>query len=109
MKKENIIKKNLEFQKIIGSKKQLINKFLIFYYVEFDGFEVGISIPRKFANAVKRNLIKRQIKWIIKSFVDYKKIKNKIVLIVRKDFIDLSIEEKKEEIIKMFNKFNSRQ
>ena len=44
----------------------------------------------------------------VKNF-DYKKIKSKIVLIVRKDFVDLSIEEKKVEIIKMFNKFNSRQ
>ncbi|WP_022935594.1 ribonuclease P protein component [Mesomycoplasma moatsii] len=104
MKKENILKKNLEFQKVINTKKQLINKYLIFYYESCDQFKIGISTPKRFANAVKRNFIKRQIKWIFDSFINYQDIKNKIVLIVRKDFINLSIEEKKKQIIKMFNK-----
>ena len=43
MKKENILKKNLEFQKIINKKKQTINKYLIIYYVKSDHFEIGIT------------------------------------------------------------------
>ena len=104
MKKENILKKNLEFQKIINQKKQIINKFIILYYQDCDHFEIGISIPKKFANAITRNFIKRQVKWIMDSFVDYKQINYKVVLIVRKDFINLSIEEKSNQIIKMFKK-----
>ena len=105
MKKENILKKNLEFQKIKKKKKQTINKYLIIYYVKSDHFEIGISIPKKFINAVKRNFIKRQIKWILDSYVEYKNIKYKLVLIVRKEYLSLTIDEKKEQIIKMFQKF----
>ena len=119
MKKENILKKNLEFQKIINKKKQTINKYLIifnclnesylmnrvFHSVKSDHFEIGISIPKKFINAVKRNFIKRQIKWILDSYVEYKNIKYKLVLIVRKEYLSLTIDEKKEQIIKMFQKF----
>lgn len=106
MKKENILRKNLEFQKIINKKQQFINKFLIIYYIKSDHFEIGISIPKKFINAVKRNFIKRQIKWILDTYIDYKNIKYKLVLIVRKEYINLTIDEKKEQVIKMFKKFN---
>lgn len=106
MKKDNILKKNLDFQKVINSKNQLINKYIILYHVDYHTFEIGISIPKKFANAIKRNHIKRQIKWILDSFVDYKKKKKRIVLIVRKDFLNLSIDEKKNQIIKMFKKLD---
>ncbi len=106
MKKENILKKNLDFQKIINSKNQLVNRYLILYYVDYAHFEIGISTPKKFANAINRNKIKRQIKWIMDSFVDYKQIKKRIVLIIRKDFINLTIDEKKDKIIKLFLKLN---
>ncbi|MBD5423323.1 MAG: ribonuclease P protein component [Mycoplasma sp.] len=106
MKKKYILKENLEFQKIINKKQQLINKFIIIYYIKNNDFEIGISTPKKFANAVKRNLIKRQIKWILDSYIDYKNIKYKIVLIVRKDYFNLTIEEKKKQIIRMFMKLN---
>lgn len=105
MKKENILKKNLEFQKIISNKKQVINKYLIIYYEKCDHFEIGISIPKKFINAVKRNFIKRQIKWILDSFIKYQNIKYKLVLIVRKEFLNLTIDEKKEQVVKIFQKF----
>ncbi len=104
MKKEFILKKNLEFQRIINQKKQLINKFIIIYYENSNHFEIGISTPKKFANAVKRNLIKRQIKWILDTSINYLSIKKRVVLIVRKEFINLSIIDKKKNIIKMFEK-----
>lgn len=106
MKKKYVLKKNLDFQKIINSKQQIINKFVILYFVDYSSFEIGISIPKKFAKAYQRNYVKRQIKWILDSFVNYKSIKKRIVLIVRKDFLTLSIDDRKNQIIKMFNKFN---
>lgn len=109
MKKNNILKKNLDFKKIISKKKQLISKHLIIYYEESEKFEIGISTPKKFANAVKRNFIKRQIKWILDNFVNYQKIKKRIVLIVRKEFIDLKMVDKKEKIIKIFLKLCDKQ
>lgn len=107
MKKEFILKKNLDFQKIINQKKQLINKYIILYFEKSEHFEIGISTPKKFANAVNRNYIKRQIKWVFDNFIDYKNYKYRVVLIVRKDFLQLSSEEKKDQIIKIFNKLGS--
>lgn len=104
MKKEYILKKNLEFQEIINKKKQIINKYLILYYENSDHFQIGISTPKKFANAINRNYIKRQIKWVLDTSIDYKNIKKRIVLIVRKDFLQLSIDDKKNQIIKNINK-----
>lgn len=106
MKKNYIVQKNLEFQKIINKKKQLINKFLIIYYVRSEQFKIGISTPKKFANAVKRNLIKRQIKWILDTSFDYQNMKYQIVLILRKDYLNLTIDEKKNQIIKILSKLN---
>ncbi|WP_404912111.1 ribonuclease P protein component [Mesomycoplasma hyopneumoniae] len=62
MQKIRSIKKNWEFQAIINKKNQIVTNYLIFYYVKSDFFEIGISVPKKFANAVKRNYYKRQIK-----------------------------------------------
>lgn len=104
MKKENIVKKNWEFQKIILLKKQFINKYLIIYYVKNKKFEIGISIPKKFANAVERNYLKRQIKSILDKNIDVDKVGYKVVLIVRKDFIELPFLKKEEQVVKMFDK-----
>lgn len=108
MKKENIVKKNWEFQQIINCKKQIINKYLILYYMQNkqQRFEIGISIPKKFASAVKRNFLKRQIKAIIDNNNIIDKINHKILLIVRKEFINLSFNEKKEHVNKMINNLN---
>lgn len=106
MKKENIVKKNWEFQKIILLKKQLINKYLIIYYIKNKKFEIGISIPKKFANAVGRNYLKRQIKSILDKNININDVHYKIILIVRKDFIELPFAKKEEQVIKMFDKLN---
>lgn len=109
MKKSNILKKNWEFQKIINHKKQFISKFLILYYSKSSECQIGISIPKKFAIAVKRNYLKRQIRAIIDKNNLLNSVKFKIVLIVRKDFIDIPFEKKELEIIKIFEKLKKEQ
>ena len=104
LKKENIVKKNWEFQKIINSKKQYLSKYLILYYLKNQHFEIGISIPKKFANAVQRNYLKRQIRSIIKQKINFSNLNYRIVLIVRKEFIKLPFEQKVQQIEKIFMK-----
>lgn len=104
LKKENIVKKNWEFQKIINSKKQYLSKYLILYYLKNQNFEIGISIPKKFANAVQRNYLKRQIRSIIKQKINFLNLNYRIVLIVRKEFIKLPFEQKVQQVEKIFMK-----
>lgn len=106
MKKNLIVKKNWEFQEIINKKQQFISKTLILYHINSDKFQIGISIPKKFANAVLRNYLKRQIKAIIDQEISIGLINKKIVLIVRKSFINLSFIDKKNELMKIFNKLD---
>lgn len=102
-KKENVLKKNHQFQKVLSKKKQFVNKYLILYYIPYKKVEIGISIPKKFANAAQRNYLKRQIRAIL-SKIDIQNLKYRIVIIIRKDFINLTFQEKFENIIKLMGK-----
>ena len=107
MKKHEIVKKTQEFQSIIKNKKQLVSNNMILYYVKNDSFQIGISIPKKFINAVGRNYWRRQIRSIV-SGMDYSNINYKIILIIRKDYMKLSYIEKEEAIIKFIERLTKR-
>ena len=107
LKKENIVKKNWEFQKIISYKKQYLNKYLILYFFKNTCFKIGISIPKKFANAAKRNYLRRQIRAIIAEKKQILSLNYNVILIIRKDFINLNFEEKKHYVYKIFSRLEN--
>lgn len=107
MKKNEIVKKTQDFQKIISLKKQFVSNSLILYYVKSDSFQIGISIPKKFINAVGRNYLRRQIRSIVSS-LNYKDIKFRIILIIRKEYMKLSYIEKEKEIVKFLERLIKR-
>ncbi|CAZ65701.1 Ribonuclease P protein component [Mesomycoplasma conjunctivae] len=103
MYKLQIVSKNWQFQEIIDSKQQIVTKNLILYYKKFTNFEIGISIPKKFANSVKRNFYKRQIKNVLRKLIKNYDLPNfRIILITRKSFLDLKFVQKEEKIQKIF-------
>ena len=105
MKRNNRLKKNWEFQEIINSRKQNVSNFLIFYYRENKhNTRIGISISKKFANAVYRNKYKRQTKAALDIIKPWNCNKD-IVIILRKNFLTLSFENKIKELKKMFERF----
>ncbi|WP_215744316.1 ribonuclease P protein component [Mesomycoplasma hyorhinis] len=104
------VRKNWQFQNIINFKQQIVNKELILYYKEFFQFELGISIPKKFVNAVKRNYYKRQIKIIIQNYLKNKKefnVKFQIILITRKSFLNLDFKTKEIKIKNILNELEN--
>lgn len=107
MKKHEIVKKTQEFQNIIRNKKQFVSNELIMYYVKNDSFQIGISIPKKFINAVGRNYLRRQIRSIV-SNIDYSNVEYKIILIIRKDYMKLTYSEKEKKIIKFIERLTKR-
>ncbi|MDI4567784.1 MAG: ribonuclease P protein component [Mycoplasma sp.] len=105
MKKKHILRKNWEFQDIIeNNKNQKVNKYLILYYrPNNENLRVGISVPKKTGNAPFRNYLKRQIRNIFDQLNQWK-LKFDIVLILRKPFLQLTFQTKKEAIQSILEK-----
>lgn len=84
---ENIrIKSKLEFEDILTTGKKIKNNFYIIYYKdkkkEFSRF--GITLVKKFGNAVKRNKYKRITREIIRTNQNLFKNNFDYIIIVKK-------------------------
>ena len=102
MKKENRLRKNHDFQRIIGSRKSKVSKHAVLYFQpnKFKRMRIGISVSKKFINAVGRNSVRRQVRAILDEAEQFHKPLD-VVLIVRKPFINASYASKKETIVKL--------
>ncbi|AZG68637.1 ribonuclease P protein component [Mycoplasma struthionis] len=103
MNKKNIVKKNWEFQRILDKKKQVISENLIIYFNKADYFKVGVSIPKQFANAVKRNHFKNQVRAILR-MLDIEKINYETIIIARRGFLKLDWQHKIIEVKKLYER-----
>lgn len=106
MAKINRLRKNWEFQEIINKKQQIVSKHLVLYFQKANKLAIGISIPKKNSNAVKRNYYKRQLKSVL-NLIDLSNIEFKLIIIVRKSFLSLSFLEKKKEIAQILERMRS--
>lgn len=95
MKKENIVKENREFDRIIKTIKPFKYKeYLVFLeQTSNETYHFGISVSKKICNAVGRNKIKRQIRSIIDK-KHYKKSFNCIIIVnktvLEKSYLDMA-------------------
>ena len=99
MKKDNRLRKNHDFQRIINSKQSLVSKHLVVYYLpnNLGKMQVGISISKKFANAVGRNKLRRQVRAILDVIDPFDKPMD-IVIILRKPFLKDDFNSKLESL-----------
>lgn len=106
MKKENIIKKSLDFDRIIKNNKSYKYKDYIIYLekTENNTYHFGLSVGKKIGNAVIRNKIKRQLKNIIDKN-NYEKGIN-CIIIVRKGLLEKTYQEKEKILLETFHKLN---
>lgn len=106
MKKENIIKKSLDFDRIIKNNKSYKYKDYIIYLekTENNTYHFGLSVGKKIGNAVTRNKIKRQLKNIIDKN-NYEKGIN-CIIIVRKGLLKKTYQEKEKILLEVFHKLN---
>lgn len=98
MKKINIVKKNLDFERIIkNSKPYKFKDYIIYLETKTNNvYKFGISVGKKVGKAYLRNRIKRQIKTII----DKNKYENgfNCIIIVGKKIIERSYDEMAENL-----------
>ncbi|MDY0399658.1 MAG: ribonuclease P protein component [Bacilli bacterium] len=90
MNTKNRVKSNQDFQTIIHQGSTLKNKVFVCHFLltKNQHVRVGIAVSKKRGNAVRRNLIKRQIRAICMANIDFAKSYDLIV--VARDSYDVN-------------------
>ena len=106
MKKKNRVKKHEEFQKVIHGGKKSTNHSFVLYVTEKKEKEarIGITLSKKMGNAVKRNLIKRQVRMMCQDLISFEDCPFDAVLIVRFGYLSNDFEHNKKSLEKLFSK-----
>ena len=107
MKKENSLKKNQDFQKILETKQSVGCSTLVIYYLknELNYTRVGISSGKKVGNAVIRNRTKRQVRALLDSLINYEKSMD-LIVIVRNKFLEQDYENNLKDLKYLLDKIN---
>lgn len=106
MKKTNRIKDNKDFSKVIkqGHYSKSIG-YRVYWLENTLGYaRIGISASTKLGNAVVRSTIRRKIRAICDSIIDYQSCSLDIVIIAKKEFIDRDHITNKSEFEDIFTK-----
>ena len=106
MKKQNIVKKSKDFNRIIQKKQGKSNNYFIINKEQNKENipKFGITFTKNIGNAVTRNKLKRRIKSIIDNNENvYQKSMNYII-IAKKTTLNLSYNLLEEELISLFEK-----
>ena len=100
MKVINRIKKNEDFGSVINkAKPNRLTSFVIYVMKTENGYtRVGISVSKKLGHAVVRNRIKRQVRAIFDTTMNYDAQSLDIVVIVKKEFLDNDFHNNKSQI-----------
>lgn len=104
MKKEYRIKKNTEIESVIRNKKSFAGKCFIMYINENHEqkhFRLGISVSKKYGDAVQRNKLKRQLRACFMN-INIKPVD--IFVVTKKAVNDPSFEEIQNDILNLMKR-----
>ena len=106
MKVINRIKDNEQFAITVKKGEMIKNSSYLIHFLnnELECTRVGISVSKKVGNAVTRNRIKRQVRAMCDSLINYSSHTFDIVIVVRKEFLDISFENNKENLNLLLSK-----
>ncbi|MBU1144463.1 MAG: ribonuclease P protein component [Firmicutes bacterium] len=103
MKKAYRVKKSAEIEMIMKNKSSVGDGYFVIYQKqnhENEHFRYAISVPKKYGNAVQRNLIKRRIREIIKNHSFLKQMD--FFIVSKSKAKELSFQEINQTLEKLF-------
>ena len=105
MKIINRLKASEDFAQTIKKGKAQRDQSYVVHYSknELSYTRVGISVSSKIGNAVVRNHIKRQIRSICDSLIEYNNHSFDIVIIAKQNFLNYSYDDNKKSLTKILN------
>lgn len=104
MKVVNRIKANEDFVSTVRKGRALKSPSYIVHYKnnELNICRIGISVSKKIGNAVLRNRVKRQIRAMCDSLVNYSLHAFDVVIVVKDGFINKNFQENSELLQNLF-------
>lgn len=102
MKKENRVKKEVDFKAIFRKRLSKANKQFVVYYLQKENqkhIRVGISVSKKLGNAVVRNAIKRKIRRAFHELDGIFYENYDIIIIARQEVNTMTVENIKQSLL----------
>ena len=105
MKAINRIKANEEFVLTVRKGKTLKAPAYVVHYLKTDNniCRIGLSVSKKLGNAVTRNRVKRQIRAMCDSLINYADHTFDIVIIAKPEFLNGTFEGNKQTLNKILS------
>ena len=106
MKKSLRIRKNEEFTRIIGERHSISSANFVLYFSDRqkDNVRVGISVSKRLGNAVERNKIKRQVREMARSIIDFDNLQKDFIIIVRNPYLKNNFQDNENDLEKLIKK-----
>lgn len=106
MKKENIVKKAKDYNRIIKKRNGIKSKYFIINkeHNKENIPKFGITFTKNIGNAVTRNKLKRRIKSIIDNNNQIYQNNQSYIIIAKKTTLDLTYKELEKELIYLMKK-----
>lgn len=106
MKKQNIVQKTKDFNRIIKKRQGRVSKYFIINKEKNNDNipKFGITFTKHIGNAVTRNKLKRRIKSIIDNNKTIYRNNQNYIIIAKKQTLELTYQELEKELIYLFKK-----
>lgn len=106
MKKTNRVTSNQDFVAAIKKGKTArCNSFVLHVFKnDLDYGRVGVSVSTKLGHAVTRNRIKRQLRAMCDSLINYENSQYDIIIIAKNGFLESSYQTNYEELCELLKK-----
>ena len=109
MKKQQVVKKNKDFDNIISKGQCKKNNEFVIYYIDNDKEKnrFGISVSKKIGNAVTRNYYKRVIRNICDKSKNLYSNSKDYIIIMRKGLTILNFNDAYQSLNDLLKKINN--